>query len=423
MLAAVEAGRAESSRSRVHHAWPRRLLFVLAMLTAVSLLVLPSSASAASPPSVTLSGNLNQDWTADSGGVAKVEVNATTTGGQASGSLYTSGAVESHFEGPWYHFFGEVTCMVVSGNRVTVGAFGNVTYEDNTGPTELPGTYANILTVEYGSYEEPGYSPPPFTARFHILGKENRGYESATPPDCASASFENLSLSWGREAYLSPEISSPSDGTTVSGDSVTLSGIAQPDTELAVYEVGAASSGTVLKVGDDGAWSTTLKGLAPGAHVFTAGAIAGSKVASNTVEVSLVALAAPSSAAPGPSINVLSNVVRSPVVRLSLAAGAKGVKLVGRHLTIPLASNVGGNLTVAGYVVGRRSHRHLPVRGLTMAMPATNRKLVVVQLPVKTAKAIAGALHRGERMTAHLTLAIRTSSGSTHLEHLVLKVS
>jgi hypothetical protein len=141
------------------------------------------------------------------------------------------------------------------------------------------------------------------------------------------------------------------------------------------------------------------------------------------VEVTLVAPAAPPSAAPGPSISVLSNVVRSPIVRLSLAAGAKGLKLVGRHLSIPLATNVGGNLTVAGYVVGQRSHRHLPIRGQTVAIPATNRKLVVVPLPDKTARAIGGALHRGERVSARLTLSIRTSSGSTHFEHLVLKVS
>src|SRR5207245_667779 len=123
----------------------------------------------------------------------------------------------------------------------------------------------------------------------------------------------------------------------------TLSGIAQPDTDLAVYELGPASSGTVLKVGDDGTWSATLKGLAAGSHVFTAAAIAGSKVPSNPVQVTLVPTpsfpAGPlsSPATSGAASNVLSSIVRSPIIRLSLAAGAKRVRFAGRHLTIALA--------------------------------------------------------------------------------------
>src|ERR1700683_4188686 len=79
-------------------------------------------AALASPPTVTLSGEGRDGYSPDSTN-ASAGVNATLSGGLASGSLETGGKV-GDFGGTWFAFRGNVTCMVVEGNQVTVGAFG-----------------------------------------------------------------------------------------------------------------------------------------------------------------------------------------------------------------------------------------------------------------------------------------------------------
>jgi hypothetical protein len=107
-------------------------------------------------------------------------------GGFAFGSLETSGRDLS--PGNFSDFSGHVTCMKVIRLHhgrfdVIVGAFGTVSPEAL--PT-LPGKYAEILTVEIGSFTS---LTGPASDTFGLIGANGEGLPSAWPPSCKRASF------------------------------------------------------------------------------------------------------------------------------------------------------------------------------------------------------------------------------------------
>jgi hypothetical protein len=247
-----------------------------------------SGAALASPPSVTLSGS------GDKGGfdyaTAYVNVNATLSQGIVSGTLESQGSTGGSPSHGDREFNGNVTCMVVHGNRVTLGAFGTVwSYYP---PTKLPGNYAQVLTVEFGKFPIPDTQPPRFvTDSFGLLGEYVEGLPSTSPPSCYHASFSNQILPVIAGAYpggvidISPSITSPRDGHVSRDGTVTLKGTGEPNRAIKVYEVGNEASATEVTANDNGKWSLTLSGLSVGKHVFTALAVGGSTVPANTVEV------------------------------------------------------------------------------------------------------------------------------------------
>ncbi len=251
-----------------------------------------SGAALASPPSVTLSGSSTNEFTGEHP-EARAEVSATLNDGVASGTLSTGGwepklgAHHNSFD----IFTGNVTCMVVRGSRVTVGALGTVSVQPLEGPpTTLPGTYAQLLTVEFGEFEAGRHFLPD---SFGSLGEYHEGLLSASPPNCHHASFEHQSLPYGQFSqgaiYLSPSITSPTDGHISRNGTVTLSGTGEPNRAIKVYEVGDEAGATEVTANANGEWSLTLSGLSAGTHVFTASAVNGSEVPANTVEVEVVA--------------------------------------------------------------------------------------------------------------------------------------
>ena len=126
-----------------------------------------AAAALAALPTVTLSGEGRNGSSPDSI-TASADVNATLSGGLASGTLNTSGRAGGFHE-TWVAFNGNVTCMVVEGKQVTVGALGTASRGPVAGPgaTKLPGSYAQLLTVEFGEFKDPylEYSPI-YTAAF-----------------------------------------------------------------------------------------------------------------------------------------------------------------------------------------------------------------------------------------------------------------
>ena len=76
----------------------------------------------------------------------------------------------------------------------------------------------------------------------------------------------------------------PKDGH-VSHGSVTLSGTAEPNRAITVFEVGHEADGTEVIANGKGKWSLTLNGLSVGTHVFSASAVSGSETPANTVEI------------------------------------------------------------------------------------------------------------------------------------------
>jgi hypothetical protein len=119
-----------------------------------------------------------------------VSVHATLSRGVAHGTLETGGNLDGS-GGPFYEFAGHVTCMKVfdKKHKVTVGAHGTVSFAG----TVLPGKYAQILTVEFGTFEslEPEGETITYTDSF---GASEKGVKSSKPPTCSGASFSEQYL-------------------------------------------------------------------------------------------------------------------------------------------------------------------------------------------------------------------------------------
>jgi hypothetical protein len=236
----------------------------------------------ASAPSVTLSGRAGDGFTPDSNR-NDAEVSATFSEGVASGSLST----ESHEEfkgGP--AFTGKVTCVAINGNRVLVGAFGKAYGTSG----ELPGTYAQVLTLKFGKFRSPSGGQP-LTESFGMLGRYDEGLESNTPPNCsASYSFSHqylptYELDEPHLILMSPSITSPVDGYVSHTGKLKLGGTGEAKRMVEIYEIGHEASATKVKVNSNGEWKLAIRGLSPGAHTFTAKAVNGSTTPANTVEV------------------------------------------------------------------------------------------------------------------------------------------
>jgi hypothetical protein len=266
---------------------------VLAMIATVAF----AASSLASPPTptVTVSGSVTDARSPDSDD-HNASVSATLSNGIASGSLQTSFRLNtSRSFSRYVHFAGNVTCMDIDGNRVTVGAFGtdeiSGLFQEPEEPFELPpGTYAQVLTVEFGEFPLIGTFPQRFvTDSFGMLGEHGEGLPSDTPPNCNRRySFANQILPFRGAIHISPSITSPKDGYVSHTGTVKLSGTGEPNRAITVYEVGHQASGTEVVANAKGKWSLTLSGLAVGTHVFTASAVNGSAIPANTVEVKVV---------------------------------------------------------------------------------------------------------------------------------------
>jgi hypothetical protein len=250
----------------------------------------------AAPPSVTLSGTgLDGSPSSSDDKTDFASVNATLSQGVATGTLETAGK-KGDVYGTWYVFEGNVTCMVVHGTHVKVGAFGTVwrgpSREPGAPREQLPGTYAQVLSVEFGEFsraEEFQNPPPPLTDTFGMVGENNRGLPSSTPPSCtALGSFKNQHRpSSGGAIAISPSITSPKDGYRSKTGSVKFSGTAEPNTAIKVYEEGGEGRSADVTADANGKWTVTLNGLGVGAHTFSAISLAptGSTVPANTVLV------------------------------------------------------------------------------------------------------------------------------------------
>jgi poly(3-hydroxybutyrate) depolymerase len=274
-----------------------RALGSLGLIVVLFLALTPTAL--ASSPTITVSGS------GCNGAVHCLEsagVDATLSNGVATGSLSTWGLVPNTAY-DWEHFEGSVTCMSVKGRTVTVGAVGRAFAQE--GPeSELPGLYEQVLSIEFGHFGEqygPFVNPgEEITSRFRGFGQNDKGFEisAGTTPNCDTMGEfnemwnSNLEFNemWNsNQAYIdmSPEITSPVDGTVVTGHSVTLSGVGQAETLLAVYEVGQSRTGNVVEVGSNGTWATTFTSVPAGTHIYTASAVQGSTVPANTVQVNV----------------------------------------------------------------------------------------------------------------------------------------
>jgi len=192
-----------------------------------------------------------------------------------------------------FHIFeGTVTCMLNRGKRVRVGALGRVSLEAEFGPEprrqELPGTYAQVLTVEFGEFANPFEAHGrPLTESFGTLGELHEVLPSEGPPICSQGSFahQNTAAPFDGVIYISPSITTPRDGHISKTGAVTLAGTGEPNHVVKVYEVGHEASATETTASATGSWSLALSGLSVGKHSFTASAVDGSTIPTNTVEI------------------------------------------------------------------------------------------------------------------------------------------
>jgi len=436
----------------------------VAVAIVLTLAVLGSSGASlalASPATVTLRGQAGR--TRGFHLLKTARVDATLSNGVATGTLSTDGVIESE-DNP-NAFSGDVTCMVVQGNRVVVGALGRA-YENLNeflflqpgqslppGIFELPGRYAQVLVVEFGQFKVPRPLPKEeeeekaasytFEAQF---GRASEGVPSDIPPNCNSSYAGGPQEEPGEgEMHLSPEITSPSEGSIVNSHTVTLSGIGEPNTLLGVYEVAQPSGGHVVTVAADGEWSATFTNVPDGNHVYTAGAINGSNVLANTVQVNVQAPppgepqppGSPPEAPPGvpsglvtaianasPTIiinNPTTTIVR-PVIKLSVQGNGQDAKVAGGRLALSVDSNTSGDATVAGYVSIRKGHRHLRLGSQVLALTASHAHNVSLALSTTAAHQLLLAKRTGEHIAALITISLRTGTGQTHTERIVLNV-
>jgi hypothetical protein len=258
---------------------------------------------------VTVSGTDNDGRSPDSTNDIAT-VGATLSNGVATGNLRTAGKVRPfQLDSQFAVFEGSVTCMDVDGKRVVIGAFGTASlHGDGGGP--LPGTYTQVLTLEFGNFPLSHTGPPQRFANnsFGLLGEHDEGVPSETPPNCNRRHLSDQHVFAGelleqdpyrglpfyrdgeefRLIHISPSITSPKDGHISQRGIVRLSGTGEPNRAITVYEVGHQASGTEVVANEKGKWSLTLSGVAAGTHVFTASAVNGSPIPANTVEVNVV---------------------------------------------------------------------------------------------------------------------------------------
>jgi hypothetical protein len=164
-------------------------------LCACLALVLCVSAAGASTANakVTLSG-YGVDGDSPDSTCDQMSVSAVRAKHVLAGTLETIGDVKCGSPGDFHIFAGSVTCMKINHDRVTVGAFGTAEDEYFGTKTKLPGTYAQLLTIEFGSFPNAMGGAEPYTFSFGMLGPADEGIESSSPPSCKHASFSKQRL-------------------------------------------------------------------------------------------------------------------------------------------------------------------------------------------------------------------------------------
>jgi hypothetical protein len=266
----------------------------------------------AAAPSITLQGAAQDGFTPDSDRDNAL-VEATLAGASASGSLETEGH-EGDLGPPWYGFEStKVTCMLVTGNRVVIGAEGQAWQQPSFEPKSkeyAPGTYVQLLEVEFGRFAvTPSKTPLPF--RFGMLGEHDEGVPRTAAPNCSAGleSFDaGLLPSLVSGLTLSPSINLPSDGSTSTGG-VSVSGEGQPDTAVTVTvrEEQKGAKGEVefpvqgeasALVGVGGSWSAAIAGVPAGGHKLISACSDLVATASNVVDFSVLDAISPMLAPP-----------------------------------------------------------------------------------------------------------------------------
>ncbi len=269
----------------------RRL--AIPLIVSLASIVVGGAAALAAPPSSTLSGSASGGTTPDSANFSTITVTATLAAGVPRGMLETSGRSGGSGDDSHYTFSGAVTCMLVRGNRVIVGASGTSAYHEQREGGEtvvpLPGPYVQVAVVEFVEpHEEEGPGGPFLVADyFNSLGEHHQGLPSTRRPDCAAnAGLEAFPFGTPIDTLaLSPSITRPADGFVSSSGAVALAGKGQPYSYIRVHEVAHGGQLKTVYVGPTGAWSATFTGLAPGSHEFVAVAAEGGSPPSNTVRV------------------------------------------------------------------------------------------------------------------------------------------
>jgi hypothetical protein len=292
---------------------PTRAALALAAALAAALLFMSGASTAlAAAPSITLQGAAQDGFTPDSDR-DNVRVEATLAGASASGSLETEGH-EGALGPPWDGFEStKVTCMLVAGNRVVIGAEGKAWHQPSFEPKSkeyFPGTYVQLLEVEFGRFTvTPSETPLPF--RFGMLGEHDEGVPRTGAPSC-SAGMESFDAGYLPSMVagltLSPSINLPIDGSTSTGR-VSVSGEGQPNTAVtvAVHEERRGAEGEVefptqgqasALVGAGGSWSATIEGVPAGGHKLISACSDVAAAASNVVDFSVLAAMSPMLAPP-----------------------------------------------------------------------------------------------------------------------------
>jgi hypothetical protein len=300
------------------------------LAVAVLAALAPHGVALATAPSVTLSGAATDGTTPDGDRDRVTGVRATLSGGVAGGYLETEGKA-GDVGGPYDGFSGTVSCMLVEGDQITVGALGSAWHlgeAEGAQREQLPGSYAQLLTVRFGDFFvlEPGESPVP--SAFGLLGSDDQGIESSTPPDCSTASFTTPFPATNGALHVSPSITSPLDAAVLEGGSVTLNGSAERGAVVAVYDIAQPSAGAVTTTDTNGGWSATISGLAPGTHSFAAFVRPGSDIPSNVVRVEVIAAKAATTSSPGAG---------TPAPGPTTAQGVLALQEVSRVSAIPFA--------------------------------------------------------------------------------------
>jgi hypothetical protein len=262
---------------------------VVALMTATAIIFTVGTTAYASPLSVTLSGSPNDYQNSPASEGTYAQVDATLSGGVASGTLTTGVRSGSEIGGTWYVFEGTVTCMLDLGNRFAVGAIGSDRLVPEEAPPQtVPGTYAQLFTVTYGEFPnfEEVLGTPFHSSYGGTIGEHGGGVLSTEPPSCAAASYENHDYAThGSDARVSPSITTPSDGKVTHSRRVTFRGMGEPYLPIALYEVGHREAAVETMVDAEGRWSLTLTRIPRGVHTFTASAVGGSAIPANTVEI------------------------------------------------------------------------------------------------------------------------------------------
>jgi hypothetical protein len=127
------------------------------------------------------------------------------------------------------------------------------------------------------------------------LGDGSHTFQVRATDDVGNTDPTAASRTWTVDttAPAAPAIEGPADGSTTNSSTVTISGMAEPDSVVEVFE-GPASRGTTLADGS-GAWAKPLLGVAEGMHTYTAKAsdAAGNESPSSNVRTVTVDTTAP----------------------------------------------------------------------------------------------------------------------------------